>query len=49
MQHHLKDLLFKDGVYGTGETDKAFSHRENGNMEAVEVRADVACDRAGIW
>jgi IS30 family transposase len=49
MQHHLKDLLFKDGVYGTGETVKAFSHRENRDMEAVEVRADVACDRAGIW
>src|ERR1700722_20147950 len=49
MQHHLKDLLFKDGVYGTRETDKVFSYRENRNMEAVEVRADIACDRAGIW
>jgi hypothetical protein len=25
MQHHLKDLLFKDGVYDPGETVETFS------------------------
>jgi hypothetical protein len=28
-QHHLKDLLFKDGVYDPEETVEAFSHAEN--------------------
>ena len=26
MQHHLKDLLFKDGVYDPEETVETFSH-----------------------
>jgi hypothetical protein len=29
MQHHLMDLLFKDGVYEPGETVETFSHAEN--------------------
>ena len=29
MQHHLKDLLFKDGVYEGGETVETFCHAEN--------------------
>jgi hypothetical protein len=29
MQHHLKDLLSKDGVYDPEETVKAFSHARN--------------------
>jgi hypothetical protein len=29
MQHHLKDLLFKDGVYDPEETVETFSHAEN--------------------
>jgi hypothetical protein len=29
MQHHLKDLLFKDGVYDPEETIEAFSHARN--------------------
>jgi hypothetical protein len=29
MQHHLKDLLFKDGVYDPEETVEAFSHARN--------------------
>ena len=29
MQHHLMDLLFKDGVYEPGETVETFSHTEN--------------------
>jgi hypothetical protein len=29
MQHHLKDLLFKDGVYDPEETFEAFSHARN--------------------
>jgi hypothetical protein len=42
MQHHLKDLLFKDGVYDPEETVEAFSSAENGDMETVEGRAVVA-------
>lgn len=29
MQHHLKGLLFKDGVYDPEETIEAFSHARN--------------------
>jgi hypothetical protein len=29
MQHHLKDLLFKDGVYDPEETVETFSHARN--------------------
>jgi hypothetical protein len=29
MQHHLKDVLFKDGVYEGGETVETFCHAEN--------------------
>jgi hypothetical protein len=42
MQHHLKDLLFKDGVYDPEETFEALCRAENGDMETVEGRADVA-------
>jgi hypothetical protein len=49
MQHHLRDLLFKDGVYDPEETIEAFSQARNRCMEAVEGRAVVACDRSRIW
>src|SRR5271169_2951320 len=49
MQHHLKDLLFKDGVYDPEETVEAFSYARSCCMEAVEGRAVVACDRSRIW
>jgi hypothetical protein len=42
MQHHLKDLLFKDGVYDRKETVKTFSHAESGYMEAMEGGRDAA-------
>jgi hypothetical protein len=42
MQHHLKDLLFKDGVYDPEETVETFSDAEIGYLEAVEGRAVVA-------
>jgi hypothetical protein len=42
MQHHLKDLLFKDGVYDPEETFEALCRAENGDMETVEGRAVVA-------
>ena len=42
MQRHLKDLLFKDGVYDPEETVETFSHAEKGDMETVEGRAVVA-------
>jgi len=29
LQHHLKDLLFKDGVYERGGTVETFCHAEN--------------------
>jgi hypothetical protein len=29
MQHHLRDLLFKDGVYASKETVETFSHAGN--------------------
>jgi hypothetical protein len=42
MQHHLRDLLFKDGVYASKETVETFSRAENRDMETVEGRAVVA-------
>jgi hypothetical protein len=42
MQHHLKDFLFKDGVYDPEETLEALCGAEDGDMETVEGRADVA-------
>ena len=42
MQHHLKDLLFKDGVYDPEETVETFSHAKNGYLGAMEGRAVVA-------
>jgi len=42
MQHHLKDLLFKDGVYASKETVETLSRAENGDMETLEGRAVVA-------
>ena len=41
MQHHLKDLLFKDGVYDPEEAVKVFSLAKNGYLEAVEGRRDT--------
>jgi hypothetical protein len=42
MQHHLKDLLFKDGVYDPRKTVETFCHAENRYLESMEVRAVVA-------
>jgi len=42
MQHHLVDLLLKDGVYERRKTIETFSHAENRNLEPLEVRAVVA-------
>jgi hypothetical protein len=42
MQHHLKDLLSKDGVYDPEETFEALGRTENGDRETVEGRAIVA-------
>jgi hypothetical protein len=42
MQHHLIELLFKDGVYEPRETIETFSHAEIRDLEALEVRAVVA-------
>jgi hypothetical protein len=42
MQHHLIDVLFKDGVHERRETVETFSHAENGCLEPLEVRAVVA-------
>jgi hypothetical protein len=42
MQHHLIDVQFKDGVYDPRETIETFSHAENRDLEALEVRAVVA-------
>jgi hypothetical protein len=41
MQHHLRDLLFKDGVYDPEETVETHCCAENGDMETVEGRAVV--------
>ena len=42
MQHHLKDLLLKDGVYEPGEPVETFSYAENGYLEPLEGGAVVA-------
>jgi len=42
MQHHLIDVLFKDGVYERRETIETFSHAENRGLKPLEVRAVVA-------
>ena len=42
MQHHLIEVLFKDGVYERRETVEIFSHAENRDLEPLEVRAVVA-------
>jgi hypothetical protein len=42
MQHHLRNDLFKDGVYERREPIETFSHTENGYLEPLEVRAVVA-------
>jgi site-specific recombinase XerD len=49
MQHHLKDLLFKDGVYDPEETFEALCRAENGDMETVEGRAVVARAHVIAW
>jgi hypothetical protein len=36
MQHHLKDLWFKDGVYEPTEAVKIVSHAESGYLAALE-------------
>jgi len=41
-QHHLIDVLFKDGVYEWRGTVETLSHAENGDLEPLEVRAVVA-------
>jgi hypothetical protein len=42
MQHHLVDLLLRDGVYERRKTIKTFSHPEIRYPEPFEVRAVVA-------
>ena len=42
MQHHLVDLLRKDGVYERRKTIKTFSHAEDVDLEPLEGRAVVA-------
>jgi len=42
MQHHLIDLLFKDGVYDPRNAIETFSRLENRHLEPVEGRADSA-------
>ena len=42
MQHHLINLLFRDGVYERRETREAFSHAENRDLEPLEGWAVVA-------
>jgi len=39
MQHHLVNVLFKDGVYEALETIETFSHPENRDLESLEVWA----------
>jgi hypothetical protein len=43
MQHHLVNLLFRDGVYERRKTIETLSYAENGDLEPMEVRAVVAC------
>ena len=42
MQHHLEDLLLKDGVYERREPIETFSRAENGYLEPLEGGAVVA-------
>jgi hypothetical protein len=42
MQHHLKDLQFKDGVYDSEETFETLGREEDGDMETVEGWAVAA-------
>jgi hypothetical protein len=42
MQHHLIDVLFKDGVYERRKTIETFSHAEKRDLEPMEGRAVVA-------
>ena len=42
MQHHLIEVLFKDGVYEPRKTIETFSHPEIGDLEPMEGRAVVA-------
>ena len=42
MQHHLKDLPLKGGVYERREPIETFSRAENGYVEPLEGRAVVA-------
>jgi hypothetical protein len=42
MQHHLVDVLFKDGVYERRKTVETFSHPEIRDLEPLEVRTVVA-------
>lgn len=44
MQHHLVDLLRKDGVYERRKTIETFSLPEIRDLEPLEVRAVVACE-----
>jgi hypothetical protein len=42
MQHHLVDLLLKDGVYERRKAIETFSHAEIRDLEPLEVRAVAA-------
>jgi hypothetical protein len=42
MQHHLRNDLFKDGVYDPRETIEVLPQSENGYLEPMEGRAVVA-------
>lgn len=39
MQHHLVNLLFKDGVHEALETVETFSQPENRDLESLEIGA----------
>src|SRR5579864_1300212 len=45
MQHHLKDLLLKDGVYERREPIETFSRAENGYLEPLEGRGSRCTGR----
>ena len=49
MQHHLKDLLLKDGVYERREPIETFSRAENGYLEPLEGGAVVAWNWTRLW
>ena len=42
MQHHLIEVLFKDGVYEPRRAIETFSQAEKRDLEPLEVRAIVA-------